>query len=87
MNELKDTFQEQNLRISEIEVSIAPKSFEQQEQSSKDHPTDSKKSGKSVHRNIRLEDLLGEEAEELIEEEKIAVEMMQLNGSSVDFTA
>ena len=87
MNELKDAFQEQNLKISDIEVSVAPKSFEQQEQSAKDHPADSKKSGKTGMRTIRLDDLLGEEVEELIEEEKIAVEMMQLNGSSVDFTA
>ncbi|MBQ4522737.1 MAG: flagellar hook-length control protein FliK [Lachnospiraceae bacterium] len=87
MNELKDAFQEQNIKISEIEVSVAPKSFEQQEQSSKDHPTDSKKSSKSGLRNLRLDDLLDDEVEELMEEEKIAVEMMQLSGSSVDFSA
>ena len=87
MNELKDAFQEQNLEVAEIEVSVAPRSFEQQEQSSKDQPTDSKKSGKSGIRNLRLDDLFDDEVEELMEEEKIAVEMMQLNGSSVDFTA
>lgn len=87
MNELKDAFQEQNLRITEIEVSVAPKSFEQQEQSSKDHSTDSKKSGKTGMKNLRLDDLLNEETMELLEEEKIAVELMQLNGNSVDFTA
>ncbi|MBQ3514863.1 MAG: flagellar hook-length control protein FliK [Lachnospiraceae bacterium] len=87
MNELKDAFQEQNLKISEIEVSVAPKSFEQQEQSSNGQAQESKKSGKSGTRNLRLDDLLDDEVEELMEEEKIAVEMMQLSGSSVDFSA
>ena len=73
MNELKDAFQEQNLEVAEIEVSVAPRSFEQQEQSSKDQPTDSKKSGKSGIRNLRLDDLFDDEVEELMEEEKIAV--------------
>lgn len=87
MNELKDAFQEQNLRITEIEVSVAPKGFEQQEQSSKDHSADSRKSGKTGMKNLRLDDLSNEETMELLEEEKIAVELMQLNGNSVDFTA
>lgn len=87
MNELKDAFQEQNLVVSEIEVSVAPKSFEQQEQSSKEQAADSKKSGKSGTRNLRLDDLLDDEMEVQMHDEKIAVEMMQLNGSSVDFSA
>lgn len=87
MNELKDAFQEQNLEVTKIEVAVAPKSFEHQEQSAKEQEANSKKSGKSGMRTLRLDDILEEDVIELVEEEKIAVEMMQLNGNSVDFTA
>lgn len=87
MNELKDVFQEQNLKVADIEVSVAPKSFEQQEQSSGNHAEESKKAGRSKTKNIRLEDILSEDSAVLLEEEELAVKMMQVNGNSVDFTA
>ncbi|MCM1123878.1 MAG: flagellar hook-length control protein FliK [Eubacterium sp.] len=86
--QLKQQFEEQGIKVDAVEVTVANHEYGQQ--FSQDNANTDQKQGKSAKgtRRINLNEL--EEDSEMIEmeeSERIAVEMMQANGSTVDYTA
>ena len=86
--QLKQQFEEQGIKVDAVEVTVAGHEYGQQfSQENGDAAQKQGKSGKSTRR-INLDEIDEEEGlDELEESERIAVEMMQANGSTVDFTA
>ncbi len=86
--QLKDTFNEQGVKIEAIEVSVQANGFRQEYEDSRSHEdTEEDNRKKSATRRINLNnsDMIAEEA--LSEEEQLAVSMMEVNGNTVDYTA
>ena len=84
IQQLKDTLEQQNLKVESVEVSVGLSAFNQN--SAKDGaPKDAKESARQTRtRRLRLEDI---DESDLSQEEELAVAMMQANGTNVDFTA
>lgn len=81
---LKENFQNQGLKVEAVEVAINPRGFSMdQEQSFNEQE---QQQSQKTKKQISLDDL-DLDAEELTEEESIAVDMMQRAGNKVDFTA
>ncbi|MDE6320163.1 MAG: flagellar hook-length control protein FliK [Lachnospiraceae bacterium] len=88
MIQLKQQFEEQGIKVESVEVTVANHSYGEQYgdgQNAADQGNESAK--KSGTRRINLDDFDEEELDELEESERVAVEMMQANGSTVDYTA
>lgn len=86
--QLKEQFEEQGIKVDAVEVTVA--SHEYGQQFSQDNADTDQKQGKSTKstRRINLDEIDGEdELDGMEESERIAVEMMQANGSTVDYTA
>ena len=86
--QLKQQFEEQGIKVDAVEVTVANHEYGQQFSQENDG-TDNKQ-GKTAKSNRRINlDEIDEESDlnEMEESERIAVEMMQANGSTVDFTA
>ena len=86
--QLKEQFEEQGIKVDAVEVIVANHEYGQQfSQDNTDTDQKQNKSAKSTRR-INLDEI-GEEDElaEMEESERIAVEMMQANGNTVDYTA
>ena len=86
--QLKNQFEEQGIKVDAVEVTVANHAYGQQ--FSQEHENTDGKQGKAQKSTRRINlDELGEEAEldEMEDSERIAVEMMQANGSTVDYTA
>ena len=86
--QLKEQFEEQGIKVDAVEVTVA--NHEYGHQFSQDNADTDRKQSKSAKstRRINLDELgEGEELDGLEESERIAVEMMQANGSTVDYTA
>lgn len=87
--QLKNQFEEQGIKVDAVEVTVANHEYGQQ-QFSQEQADGKQKQGKTAKgmRRINLDELDGEEDLAPMEEsERIAVEMMQANGSTVDYTA
>lgn len=86
--QLKNQFEEQGIKVDAVEVTVANHAYGQQlSQDNENARQDQAKSGKG-RRRINLDQIDGEEElEELEDSERIAVEMMQANGNTVDYTA
>lgn len=86
--QLKNQFEEQGIKVNAVEVTVANHAYgEQFSQDSENTRQDQSKASKG-RRRINL-DQFGddEELEEMEESERIAVEMMQANGGTVDYMA
>ena len=85
--QLKQQFEEQGIKVDAVEVTVANHEYGQQfSQENSDTAQKQGKSGKGTRR-INLDEIDEEEdLDEMEESERIAVEMMQANGSTVDFT-
>lgn len=86
--QLKQQFEEQGIKVDAVEVTVANHEYGQQ--FSQENGDAAEKQGKSAKntRRINLDEIDEEEDFEQMEEsERIAVEMMQANGNTVDFTA
>lgn len=86
--QLKNQFEEQGIKVDAVEVTVANHEYGQQ--FSQGQGEAQRKQGKSSKgmRRINLDDLEGEDDLAPMEEsERIAVEMMQANGNTVDYTA
>lgn len=86
--QLKQQFEEQGIKVDAVEVTVANHEYGQQ--FSQDNADTDQKQGKSAKSTRRINlDEIGEEDEliEMEESERIAVEMMQANGNTVDYTA
>ncbi len=86
--QLKNQFEEQGIKVDAVEVTVANHAYGQQYSQDGDNAEQGQAKSRKGRRQINL-DQLGEdeELEELEDSERIAVEMMQANGSTVDYTA
>ena len=86
--QLKQQFEEQGIKVDAVEVTVAGHEYGQQfSQENGEKAQHQGKSGKSTRR-INLDEIDEEnDLDNMEESERIAVEMMQANGSTVDFTA
>lgn len=89
MIQLKEQFEEQGIKVDAVEVTVANHAYGEQyggEQEAADQENGGAK--KNVRRiNLNLDEMDEEGLDELDDSERIAVEMMQANGSTVDYTA
>lgn len=91
MVQLQQKFEEQGIKVTSIEITIASHAFEQNLQQGNENrdPSDTQenKAAKPLRR-INLSEVEEEEpVEEMNDAERIAVQMMAMNGNTVDFTA
>lgn len=86
--QLKQQFEEQGIKVDAVEVTVANHEYGQQF-SQEDGDTDDRQNRSSKGtRRINLDEIDGDEdLEEMEESDRIAVEMMQANGNTVDYTA
>ncbi len=88
MIQLKQQFEEQGLKVDSVEVTVANHSYGEQYGDGQDTADQGRESAKkNGTRRIDLNDLGEEELDELGEAERVEVEMMQANGSTVDYMA
>ncbi len=89
MVQLQQKFDEQGIKVTSIEVTIASHGFEQNLEQGNDRqqgePSDERKV--KPLRRINLSELTAEDEEIINDAERIAVQMMTANGNSVDFSA
>lgn len=89
MIQLKEQFEEQGIKVDAVEVTVANHAYGEQfggEQEAADQ--ENKGTKKNARRiNLNLDEIEEEDLDELDDSERIAVEMMQANGSTVDYTA
>lgn len=86
--QLKNQFEEQGIKVDAVEVLVENHNYG--EQFSQENQDGDQKQGKASKgtRRINLDELEGEEEIAGMEDsERIAVEMMQANGSTIDYTA
>lgn len=86
--QLKQQFEEQGIKVDAVEVTVANHEYGHQfSQENENTREQAAKSAKGTRR-INLDEIDEEtDLEQMEESERIAVEMMQANGSTVDFTA
>ncbi len=89
MIQLKEQFEEQGIKVEAVEVTVASHAYndqygEQQEAADQENEG-AKKNARRI--NLNLDEMEEEGLEELDDSERIAVEMMQANGNTVDYTA
>lgn len=83
--QLKEQFEQQGVKVDAVEVAVASYSFDQGlNKDAQTHAQEANQARKRITRRINLNE---EISEELDNEEKIAVEMMTMNGNTVDFMA
>jgi flagellar hook-length control protein FliK len=90
MAQLQQKFNEQGIKVTSVEVTIASHGFEQNLDQQGDRQPREASQDKKVKglRRINLSELsVDEMAEPETEAERIAVSMMEANGSTVDFSA
>lgn len=85
--ELKENLEQQGLKVEAVEVTIAQYSLDRNPDGNEASSEQQGRQGRRGSRNINLNDLSLEEEEDLTEEEKLTAEMMQSNGSTVNYTA
>ncbi len=89
MLQLQQKFDEQGIKVTSIEVTIASHGFEQnldQQGNKNSEQAHEQRKAKGLRR-INLTEVVDETPEPMNEAEKIAVQMMEANGNSVDFSA
>ncbi len=86
--QLKQQFEEQGIKVDAVEVTVANHQYGEQFSQSNENADGQARRSAGRTRRINLDELDDEESlEEMEESERIAVEMMQANGSTVDYTA
>lgn len=89
MIQLKAQFEEQGIKVEAVEVTVANHSYGEQYGGEQDTAgQDGGNAKKGTRRsNLNLDEIEEEGLENLDDSERIAVEMMQANGGTVDYTA
>ncbi|WP_026515787.1 flagellar hook-length control protein FliK [Butyrivibrio sp. MC2021] len=89
MIQLQQKFDEAGIKVTSIEVTIASHAFEQnlQQQQGQNEAQENAKGNKKGLRRINLVDMGEDEEDNLSEAERIAAQMMAMNGNSIDFSA
>lgn len=89
MIQLKEQFEEQGIKVEAVEVTVANHAYGEQfgnEQEAADQENgNAKKNARRI--SLNLDEMDEEGLEELDDSERIAVEMMQANGNTVDYMA
>lgn len=86
--QLKEQFEEQGIKVDAVEVTVANHAYGDQSFEGQQNMDQDKGSTKKGTRRINLDLLDGdEELAEMDDSERIAVEMMQANGNTVDYMA
>ena len=88
MIQLKQQFEEQGIKVDAVEVTVANHAYGDQSFDGQENMDQDKGGAKKGTRKINL-DLLDEDDDlaEMEDSERIAVEMMQANGNTVDYMA
>lgn len=89
MVQLKESFAEQGIKVEAIEVTVQTHQFEQNLDQGRgnDRNADSGAAKSARTRRIRLDGILSaDELDEMQDEDRIAAEMMEANGGTVDYT-
>lgn len=89
MIQLKEQFEEQGIKVEAVEVTVANRAYGEQFGGERDAADQNGENAKKGARriNLNLDEIEEEGMEELDDSERIAVEMMQANGNTVDYTA
>ncbi len=89
MVQLRESFEEQGVKVEAIEVTVQTHQFEQNlEQGRGRQPQETAEGKRPRARRLSIHSMEdGQPAEELESEDRLAVEMMAANGGTVDFTA
>lgn len=89
MIQLKEQFEEQGIKVEAVEVTVANHAYGEQFGGERDAADQNGENAKKGARriNLNLDEIEEEGMEELDDSERIAVEMMQANGNTVDYTA
>lgn len=89
MIQLKETFQEQGVKVEAIEVTVQSHAFEQNLEQGRQGTQEGgqKGNGRGRIRRLNLEGMEGIPEEELNDADRLATEMMAQNGNTVDYTA
>ncbi len=89
MIQLKAQFEEQGIKVEAVEVTVANHAYGEQFGSGQEAADQQNEgAGKNARRiNLNLDEIEEEGLEGLGDSERIAVEMMQANGNTVDYTA
>ncbi len=83
LSTLKETFQNQGLKVEAVEVAVDPNGF--QDLAQREFEQQRRQNSSKSKKQLNLEDM--DDEEELTEEEAINVDMMQRAGNQVDFIA
>lgn len=84
--ELKENLEQQGVKVEAVEVTIAEYSLDRNPDGNEASSEQGKQS-KRGSRNLNLRELNLDEEEDLTEEERLTAEMMQSEGSTVNYTA
>lgn len=84
--QLKENLNQQGIKVEAVEVTIASHAFDRSFAENGDGNSRYEEPKKKGVRRIRLEDDVPLEEMELSDEERIAAEMMEQNGNTVDYT-
>lgn len=87
MVQLKETFEQQGVKVEAIEVSVQANGFRQEYEGSREHGNTEDDRERKPARRINLNNPAFLEEESLTEEEQLAVSMMEVNGNTVDYMA
>lgn len=89
MIQLKQQFEEQGIKVEAVEVTVANHSYGEQYGGERDTADQNGENAKKGTRriNLNLDEMEEDGFENLDDSERIAVEMMQANGGTVDYTA
>ena len=91
--QLLQTFEEQGQKVEAIEVAVAGYDLDRSLNQGNEQGQDQRRErstegiGRTVRRRLNLNELTEEDIEDLTEEEQLAKEMMEADGTSVDFQA
>lgn len=85
MNVLIKTFDEQGLKVEAVEVSVGDFSFNDNMSQQMSEGKEENHQGHQERRRITLEEAIN--MNDLTEDEQLIVDMMEINGNQVDFTA
>ena len=89
MIQLQETFDEQGTKVEAVEVAVASYDLDRGPFQDRDDRQDRQNADRGSHRkiNLNLNDLDDEEISNLDEENQLARHVMEMNGTSIDFSA
>ena len=87
MEQLQKTFEEQGQKVENIEVTVANYDLNHSLNQENGNETGEGSNGRKSRRAINLNDITDEMIDQMDEEEKLQAAVMDMNGTSVDYTA